>query len=303
MNNAVQKSWRFLASTELAIALFGTICLFAIPGTFGEDRSMYSTPFFKALLVLLCLNLLLCTVRRWKSLSAPVMILHAGVILTLAGCLLTSFGYVATVNVYEGSTVNKVYRWDLHADAPLGMDLAVKRVHREYFPIPVKVGVLKNNEKNALFTLKTGEGFNLGDYRVVADSLEFPAENLKLSVFQQGRPVGSADTAGASNLPPGFPYAFRLVAFKNPSLKRMWVDLELSMDSRMIAEGISQVNSPFTWEGLCFYHVKTDHDANGMPYAGIQIVKDPGRPLVYLGFAVVGAGAVLSSLRRFYGHA
>ncbi|KAF0217376.1 MAG: hypothetical protein FD174_3342 [Geobacteraceae bacterium] len=299
VNEGIKKTYKFLGSTELAVALFLAISLLAIPGTFLEKREIYSSPPFLTLLGFLGLNLILCTVRRLKTLSTPVLILHGGVLLTLIGCFVTSFGFVATVNVYEGGVVDQVYRWDRERDLPLGMELTVKRINREYYPIPVKVGVLTGKEKTGLFTLKTGESFELNKYRIKVDALEFPSEKLKLSVYDQGRFIGSFDTSGVNNLPADFPHEFKLVAFQNPSLKRLWVDLMLSNGSGRIAEGTAEVNNPFQCEGLYFYNTQVDRDPNGAAFAGIQIVRDPGRPYVFAGFAVMGAGAVLSFIRRF----
>ncbi|HEY6007008.1 MAG TPA: ResB-like family cytochrome C biogenesis protein [Geobacteraceae bacterium] len=261
---------------------------------------MYANPFFLSLIGVFGLNLALCTVRRFKALAKPVLILHGGVILTLFGCILTSFGYVATVNVYEGAMVDRVYRWDLERDVPLGVNLAVKKINWEFYPVPVRIGVLKGGEKKGLYTLKTGGSFDVDDYRVQVGPLEYPSERLKLTVFEKDRCIGSYDTSGPNDLPPDFPYAFKLVGYRTPALKRMWVDLAVSRNAEKLAEGISEVNSPFQWGGLYFYNVQVDRDAAGEPYAGIQIVRDPGRPYVFAGFAVMGLGAVLSFKRRFF---
>jgi len=283
---------------ELAVVLFLAIAVLAIPGTFTESRAIYSHPAFLFLLGGLALNLVLCTVRRFRSLAVPVLILHLGVVVVCGGVIARAFGHVATVNVYEGTSVATVYRWDLKQDVPLGADLTIRRINREYYPIPVKVGVLRGEAKDSLHTLKTGDSFAVGPYRVTADSLEFPSEVLKLSVFRDARFIGTCDTAGASTLPPDFPFRFRLVAYQDPVLKRLWVDLALSRASVPIAEGTAEVNAPFVWNGLYFYNTQVGADGMGMPFAGIQVVRDPGRPFVFAGFAVMGVGAVLAGVRR-----
>ena len=298
----MKKPYEILASTELAIALFLVISLAAIPGTFSKSREIYANPLFLALLGLLGLNLVLCTVRRRRSISRPVLVLHCGVLLTLAGCVVSSRGFVATVNVYEGSAVDKVYRWDRKADMPLGMDLTVKAIHHEYYPVPVKVGVLKGREKFGLFTLSTGGSFRLAEFTVKVENLDLQSRSVRLGVYRQGIPVGSADTSGVKSLPADFPYDFKLVAFQNPALKRLWVDLALARGGRTLAEGSSEVNNPFVWEGLYFYNTQVDRDAAGLPYAGIQIVKDPGRNFAFAGMAVVALGALAAFFRRFYGY-
>lgn len=249
-------------------------------------------------LSVMALNLVLCTLKRSRVLSKPVIVMHAGTVLVLAGGVASSFGYVATVNVYEGTSVNSAYRWDLQKDIPLGVDLLVRKIHIDYYPVPVRVGVLRGDVKVNLFELKTGETFQLSPYTVKADYLELPAANLRLSVFQGDQPLGFADTEGARELPQDFPYDFKLVAYKNPFLKMVRVDLAISKNSAIIAEGTSEVNSPLTWEKLSFYNTNVDSDENGLRFAGFQITKDPGRPYVYFGFFVTGAGSMWYCARR-----
>lgn len=293
------KLFAWAASTECAVVLFLAIAAVAIPGTFTEDRSIYSSAPFLMLLGIFGLNLILCTFKRRKTISGPVFVMHGGVLLTLAGCIATSFGYVATINIYEGTSANRFYRWDKKEDVDLGFELLVKKINTEYYPIPVKVGVLRGQRKENLFVLKTGEDFEYNGYRIKVESLEPVTEHLKLSVYQRDTRIGTYITSGTSDLPPGFPYTFALVAFQNPRLKRLWVDLDINKHSTKMAGGTSEVNGPFKWDGLYFYHTQVARDPSGAPYAGIQIVRDPGRPVVFAGFAVMGLGSFLSFKRRF----
>ena len=79
--------------------------------------------------------------------------------------------------------------------------------------MPVKIGVLKGQNKEKLFELKTGQSFDFNEYRVAVGPVEFNSENLKLSVFKKGTFIGSFNTlSGATDLPADFPYSFKLVA-------------------------------------------------------------------------------------------
>ena len=298
----MKKVVKFFASTELAIVLFLVISLVAIPGTFSENRTFYSSPLFRSLLGLFGINLILCTQRRFAIIPKSVLVLHCGVIVTLAGCILASFGSVATVNMYEGTTVDHVYRWDTKTDVPLGVEMALKKIHWEFFPMPVKIGVLRGQRKEKLFELKTGQGFDFNGYHVTVGPVEYKSENLKLSIFEKGTLIGSFNTSsGSTDLPANFPYSFKLVAFKTPRLKRQWVDLKLTVPSGVVTEGTAEVNGPFKWRGSYIFNTQVERDNDGIPYAGIQIVQDPGRWLVFSGMAIVAIGAFMSTFRRWYG--
>jgi len=297
----VEWFYQYLASKKLTLVLFLLLCLALIPGTFVEKEA-YSLG-VPGMVIFGCigLNMVLCTVRRIKTLSMPVIVIHVGTLLTFAGVVISSLGYIATVNIYEGTAVDTVYRWDLKKDTPLGVDLKVKKVNVEYYPIPIKVGVLRGEEKVNLFMLKTGERFKLEGYDVRPDTIEFPAQNLKLTVFEGDSVVGTADTSGAKDLPPGFPFDFSLVAYQDPHLMRLWVDLQILKGSEVLAEGTSEVNHPLTWGKINFYNTKVDVDSYGNPYAGIQITYDPGLPYVYAGFVILGIGSLMYMYRRLYG--
>lgn len=300
LTHMLQKIYQVLASKKLAIALFAGICIVSIPGTFMKERDTYSSLLSAIFLVLMGLNLSLCTFRRRKSLPKTVIIMHVGSILVLAGSLISSFGFVATANITEGTSSDMVYRPDLGKDVPLGMNLSVEKMNTEYYPVPVRVGVLKGNEKHGLFELKTGESFKLGDIRVKADGIEFSGENLKLSIFDGNQLIGHADTSGNNDLPQQFPYSFVLVAFRDPAIKREWVDLKLDKGNETVAVGHSEVNTPLKWNDLRFYYIGMDRDKYGFALVGIQIVRDPGRPYIYFGFCVMGLGAIWYLVKKIY---
>ena len=298
--NRLDSTYQFLASKRLALILFSMLCLSLVPGTFAE-KDFHVNTVSRALLGLLGLNLLLCTARRIRTLPRPVLVTHLGAILIIAGAVTSSFGYIATVNVYEGTAVDTAYRWDLERNEPLGFDLSLRKIGIEYYPVPVRVGVLKGTEKFKLEELRTGESFSLGEYTVRVDSLELPRKELLLSVFQGDRLLGTIDTGGTGTISPGFPYGFRLVAYQNPVFQRVRADLSLSRGTEMLAEGTTEVNSPFGWNRLSFHLTQIEWDPYGAPYAGIQVVKDPGTPIVYTGFAVLSAGALLWGYNIFSG--
>ncbi len=295
-----ERFWNVLTSTRFALVIFGVLAGLSFLGTMPGFEAIYRQPFFRVMLGLLGFCTLTCTYRRRKVVPWPVLLTHIGVILTLVGGMISGLGFVKTVNVYEGDTVDRAFRWDMLSDEPLGFSMTVSRINLEYYPVPVKVGVLRGAVKANLFTLKTGEFFALDRYKIRADILDSGVPNLRLTVFtKDGLVLGTADTEGATTLPPDFPYRFKLVAYQDPKLKRMWVNLRLAQGATLLSEGVSEVNGPLHWDGLSFYNTQISTDPAGRKYAGIQIVKDPGRPLVFAGLTIMSLGGILAFSRAY----
>jgi len=297
----LESSYHFLSSKQLALVLFLLLCVSLIPGTLAES-GFHASRVSRVIIACMVVNLVLCTARRIRTLPLPVLIMHVGTIITLSGGMISSLGFIATVQIYEGMGTENVFRWDLEQDVPLGATLSVKKINEEFYPVPVRIGVLKGTEKVGLFELKTGGSFSLEGYTVKAEALDPGAENLKLSVFQRGRLIGSLDTEGTErDVPSGFPYDFKLVAYKTPALRRVAVDLLFSRGAEIVAEGTTEINAPFTWNGLFFHMTNLERDEYGAPYAGLQIVKDPGKPFVFLGFTVITIGSLFWLYKKLYG--
>ncbi len=286
--------YHFLSSKRLTLFLFGVLIAVLIPESLIKEKIFFFDAATTTILTLVAINLLLCSVRRYKRISGSVLIIHLGCLITLAGGLISAFGYVATVNIYEGDSAAVFYKWDVEKDVSLGFELAVREIHTSYYPVGVKVGVLRGGEKTGLFIVKTGESFELDGYRIMVHSLDFTFRSLTLQVYgEDNRSIGIYHTQGDNELPTDFPYTFKLVSFQNPALKRIWVDISILKDNKVVVQGVTEVNHPFKWDGMGFYNTQINQDGSGTQYAGIQIVKDPGIPYVYAGFLVICIGALL----------
>ena len=168
----------------------------------------------------------------------------------------------------------------------------------DYYPVGVKIGVLKNGQKAELFESRTEDFFVFEEYRLQILRLDPFAKVAYLSVESQtGEVIGTMSTAGERDLSSEVPLDFKLVAFQDPQVKRMWVNLELWQNGKMIKSGTSEVNHPFKWEGINFFLTQVATDNMNRPYAGIQISKDPGVPYVYGGFTLLFFGLLLALKR------
>lgn len=288
--------YRYLTSLSFVPVILMLLAIASIPGTIGwEGRGYYDTPPFIALLSLLVLLITTCTLRSWKSLRFSVTLVHAGfVIVCLGGVIRGLFGFIATSNVYEGGTIDHAYRWDRGRDAPLGFALTLRKISFELYPIPLRVGVLKNGEKYRLVTTAEGKTVSFDGISLVIDRFDPEDKTLHVSMISPvGRrlPLDPSNPAVAGR--GGTIYTLVPVAWQTPGVKRSWVEIVVRTPSGGEITGVAEVNDPFSVQGLSIHHVSNDIDPTGRPYAGIQFVKDPGRPLVFFGMFLAVMGGIL----------
>ena len=284
-----------LASKRLALFLFFSLAIFLIPETLLQANTSFYKLIKICLLSLFAANLLVCTVSRYKALRHHTLIIHLGCLVTIIGSMIGNFGYIATINLHPGISSDIAYRWDLEGDAPLGFSLEIKKINTEYYPVMVKIGVLENGNQAGLFQLQTGESFEFKGYTVETGSLDLEDRSLGLTIFKNNQLISQKKTTIAlsdTDKEIESPFICKLVAFKTPTVKKTWVDIGVTQDGQE-TEGTTGVNQPFVWNGVRFFHTETGHDRYGAAYAGIQIVRDPGIAVVYLGFLCILLGCSL----------
>jgi len=289
-----------LASKRLALGLLIGLALALIPETLGLEPTAFRLC-RRILLAALSINLLVCTVSQWRRFSGSVVLIHAGILAIIAGGVVGHLGYVATVNIHEGSATATAFRWDRQEDSDLGFTLEVTRIHRDYYPTGLRVGVRIDGEPVALCEFTTGESTTCAGMAIEALSFEPAPPALRLAVTPPG---GARSEVVATNQEGGQQggTVFQLVGFKTPAVRRTWVDLLITLPAVPPVGGVAEVNHPFVWQGLRFFHTGGGIDPSGRPYAGIQIVKDLGIPMVYAGFALLAVGNFLLLSRRISGH-
>jgi len=291
-----------LASLEVALGILIFICLAAIPGTFLANRhAYYGNILFIALLGALATSLFCCTIRRLKTIARSVLLLHTGILIVLGGFLVREFsGTVATVNLYEGEAIDSFYLPYRDVEVALGFSLLVTQINADYYPVQVKVGVLKAGEKHSLHTVKTGDQFTVDGYQVLAEKFSMHDQLLTLTILDQKRRIGRADTQGNVDLPANFPLSFKLVAYQTPRVARSWLAVQVKRQNKPLVIGTTEINHPLVVDGYHIYYVQNAKDDQGRTFVGVQIVKDPGRPLVFFGMAIVVLGALMASYRRLH---
>ncbi len=111
--------FRFFASLKLAIALLLSLAALFAAGTFIESAQsteaakllIYRSPWLSLLLILLALNVAAAALDRlpWKKKHVGFVITHVGIILLLAGALVTqAYGIEGQMAIQEGQSAGRI---------------------------------------------------------------------------------------------------------------------------------------------------------------------------------------------------
>ena len=178
------KVWQFLCSVKLAVIIIIVLAVACIAGTlvlqqrthedyvneYGEGLTtffnaiqftdIFHSYWFAFLLVLLCVNLGCCTIKRWRNtiLQIGFLLTHVSIILTMIGCFIDlQFGEKGGVNVYEGQSVDYYLRRADYKKIPLGFevfcdDFLIER-HAPKYKL---VTYVKDKDKQKIVPVKVG---------------------------------------------------------------------------------------------------------------------------------------------------
>ena len=77
----------------------------------------------------------------------------------------------------------------------------------------------------------------------------------------------------------------------SPSIKDYKSHLQIIENDKVVLEKTIEVNAPLSYKGYSFY--QASYDPNDMTYTLLQVVNDPGVPVVYAGFALMILGLTI----------
>jgi len=144
------KTWEILCSVRLAVIIIVIMAVSCVLGTvilqqkspeeyvgrYGaglakffaaiQFTDIFHSYWFSFLLVLLCVNLGCCTVKRWRNkvLMIGFLVTHISIILILIGCVVDLLtGVKGGVNIYEGKSVDYYLTRPDYQKNPLGFEV------------------------------------------------------------------------------------------------------------------------------------------------------------------------------------
>jgi len=112
-------------------------------------------------------------------------------------------------------------------------------------------------------------------------------------VFARFPDFGSHDVLDAAAMPLKFRFQAAESAGRGRqgSIKAFKSTIEVVENGAVVSTRVIAVNSPFSWKGFSFY--QTSYNPDDLAWSALQVVRDPGVPIVYAGFILMMAGLTL----------
>ncbi len=233
-------------------------------------------------------------------------VVHLSLLLIMAGTLLGGAGFVGTRQLHVGHEATDYFDWAAQADRPLGFTLRLDHFEPVYYPIELRFAVVEadNSRPPLLLTAREGETVELPRPGLTAQVEKFlPFERmLFLQLYRDGRPLGryqALPAGGKETSPVAFGLTLHPDAFKDPLLKQLHSEVSILEKGQVVKQGVIEVNRPLVHRGVTIYQTAHARDQFGFWYAGFQLSRDPGEPLVWSGCVLLSLGLLTAFFRRW----
>lgn len=182
--------------------------------------------------------------------------------------------------------------------------------------VPARILLIENEEVVLLEELDSSKTYEAcqGEYLikfyefvpdamvVIEESTEgnFPSNPvMQLSIGGTGAPVEMNLAAVDPRWKKYGNMRLRLADARSAGIKAFKSYVSILQNGEVVQKGIIEVNKPLTYGGYTFYQSTYDDEAH--MWTGLEVVSDPGVPLVYAGFVLLSIGMVWNFCRRALG--
>jgi len=317
--SSARRVLKALRSVKLAVSLLAVIAVVMIVATVIRNQSdarryIYHSCWFISLLGFFCLNLLLCVAGGWsfKVKKLGTSVTHAGVLVMVVGVVMGAIlGQRGYVQLGVGQATRVCYDDKKRAiSLPFEVRLEDFRVER-YSVEALIVHLLKEQAVRAL-PIKVGKEFEIAGTPYGVTILRYEPDFVVLGKGEYGSRSKSPNNPailvrvarGSQNQRewvfqkfPGMHQnrgsTVRLDYKRLPGkIKDFKSKLRVIQGVKVMASKTIEVNKPLKYQGYAIYQSFYDpvHEA----WSGLEIAKDPGVSLVYLGFGLISVGILFT---------
>ena len=298
--------------TLSSLRLFFSLCAllgaaFVYQTIFNKGAPVYGSAWFAALGLLLAANIAACSLPRTGKAPLHFTLLHAGLVLIIAGAFATRFyRFEAGLPLHRGAAASVAYTPGASYKLPFSAELKDFRI--EYYSEPAGRLTVEENGTARTFdaaegaVIKTARGgikvlravrdFGLTGRREVVEKSPYwnnPAVQLEITDNGTKKKIWiflNFSGMHAQDLPFKIAYGLDRAEIKN---YRSFVTLQPDNGAAVPAE--IAVNKPFKLGGYTLY--QTNYDPADPGYSLLTVTMDRGVWIVYLGFAIFLTGILL----------
>ena len=313
--------WKFFSSVKLAIWLLATISGLSLLGTIipqNRGINIYASAPFIGLIVLFAINLTVCLLGR-LSLKRHMLgstLTHASILIILVGALIGALlGQKGLIKIGEGEEVCCFTPKDKHK-IDLGFSIKLNKfIYTEYIDPKEKLLVYPSQDDEVIAEIPTeigiesdiaDTGYNIKVLRYIPD---FAIDTVtKVASSRSAKPnnpaieVRTKDKAGQvstfwvfahfpdihQKMGSNFKFVYHWVG-RRP--KDFISKVTVLKGGQEIMSKDIRVNEPLRFGGYTFF--QSTYDTEGLAWSGLEIVRDPGVWVVYLGFILLVLGLIM----------
>lgn len=308
---------RLLGSTKLTIALCLVLAAGGIAGSllyqgntaFGKPATfnVFRSPLFLVPAGLLVLNILFCVIPRLREMPAgsprtwTFAGLHLGLLLLAAGMAVDGVsGFVGTRYFPVGVPHAGYHNWRTGREETLPFTVTVTGSEVLFHPRNLQLGVKDAaGKKVGLFIVREGVSFEAPGTGLVVTPRKFDEEGktLVLDASAGGaRQTGLTATREAPARVGG--YAIVPVSYFNPEPSGYVASVRFTAPGRSPEEATLRINHPASFAGTSFSIVDFNRDAYGNAIVGLQMTREPGGPLFWIGALLFGIALITHLLLK-----
>lgn len=276
---------------------------------------IFHSGYFILLLIALTLNVIACNIKRLRlgRKSFGFIITHLSVIVILFGASIGAvFGEKGFMQIYEGETSDcfapngkmrclpfKISLEDFilerygNGDSPT-LTASITDEGKAY-SFPADIGVEHKAGSNSYYLkiLRYIPDFVIDAESKQAYSRSYEPRNPAVLVHIKG-PQGEEDRWVFAHFPDmiqgkdgNIKLSYR---WASQRIKEFKSKLAVIEGDKVVLKKTIEVNSPLRYKGYTFYQASYDPEENR--WTGLQVVKDPGVGIVYIGFVMLMAGVL-----------
>ncbi len=279
-------------------------------------NNIYSAWWFIIFLILLAFNLLICLLNRvsFKLRMLGTLLAHFSILVILSGALIgLFFGEKGYIKIKEGETINSFV--SKNRLVKLGFSLRLDDfIYEEHIDVKEKL-IIYAKDGSVLGELSLSQGNDLklpgGEsvriLRFIPDfSMDITTKQVVSRSSEPKNPAIEVELSASGGKDTKTLWVFAHFPDIHDALGKdykfvyQWVNrrpkdfisrVTILKEGKEIFEKDIKVNFPLEFNGYSFF--QSSYDKENLSWSGLQINKDPGVPIVYLGFILLISGLII----------